>query len=258
MKTVITSFIATSLLLFSFQAWSASTKEEVLELKEQVSEMRKDLAEIKKMIKEIKSAPAPRAAPAAVAFKEQVVSVGSSPYKGNADAPVTMMEFSDYQCPYCSRNYREVLPRLEKEYIETGKLKFVIRENPIPSLHRNAKNASMAALCAGDQDKYWEMHNMLFENQRELDVDNLKAFAGKIGLDTATFSECLDSKKYEKRVNADVAMGAKLGVRGTPAFVLGLTDPDDTNKANMSVYIKGAQPFDNFKQAIDNLLESVE
>jgi protein-disulfide isomerase len=134
----------------------------------------------------------------------------------------------------------------------------VMRENPIPSLHRNAMNASLAALCAGDQDKYWEMHNMLFENQRELDVDNLKAFAGTIGLDTATFNECLDSKKYEKRINDEIAIGAKLGVRGTPGFVVGLTDPKDSDKANMTAYIKGAQSLDNFKQAVDGLLKSVE
>ena len=119
-------------------------------------------------------------------------------------------------------------------------------------------NASLAALCAGDQDKYWEMHDMLFDNQRELGVDNLKAFAATIGLDTAAFNECLDSKKYRNRVNGDIASGAKFGVRGTPGFVLGLTDPDDPDKANMSVYIKGAQSFDNFKQAIDGLLESAE
>ena len=167
------------------------------------------------------------------------MSIGLSPYKGKANATVTMVEFSDYQCPFCSRNYRDVMPTLETEYVDTGKLKFVMRENPIPSLHRNAMNASLAALCANDQDKYWEMHNILFENQRELGVDNLKTFAGTIGLDTASFNECLDSKKYQKRVNDDIASGTKFGVRGTPGFVIGLTDPDDPDKATMSVYIKG-------------------
>ena len=257
MKNTFKIFIAASLLLVSLSAWSASTKQEIIELKAQVAEMQKDLAEIKKLLKEgAARAPAPRAAPAG--FKEQVISIGPSPYKGKADATVTLVEFSDYQCPYCARNYRDVMPTLVTEYVDTGKLKFVMRENPIPSLHRNAMNASLAALCAGDQDKYWEMHNMLFENQRELGVDNLKTFAGTIGLDTATFNECLDSKKYEERINKEIALGTKLGVRGTPGFVIGLTDQNDPDKANMSVYIKGAQSLANFKQAIDDLLESSE
>jgi len=255
MKNTIIIFIATSLLLFSFPAWSASTKQEVQKLSEQVEAMQKDLAEIKKLIKEIKSAPAPRAAAAAPAFKEQVVSIGPSPYKGKADATVTLMEFSDYQCPFCARNYREVMPTLVKDYIDTGKLKFVMREMPIPSLHRNAMNASLAALCAGDQDKYWEMHNVMFEKQRELDADNLKTMAGNIGLESASFNECLDDKKHQKQVNTDIALGARLGVRGTPGFVLGLTDPKDTGKANMSVYVKGAKSLDHFKAVIDSLLE---
>jgi len=249
--------ISTSiLLLFSLSAWSASTNQEIIELRAQVDEMQKDLVEIKKMLKELKAAPPARAA--APDFKEQVVSIGTSPYKGKVDATVTLIEFSDYQCPYCARNYRDVVPTLEAEYIDTGKLKFVMRENPIPTLHKNAMNASMAALCAGDQDKYWEMHNVLFDNQKKLDAENLKFLAGAIGLDATKFNQCLDSNKYAKQIAADIASGSKIGVRGTPGFVLGLTDPNDPDKANMTIFIKGAQSLDSFKQAIDGLLESAE
>ena len=256
MKKPLLACMAISLLFVSFSSWSDSTKQEIQALSAQVAAMQKDLAEIKTLIKEIKTAPAPRAAKPA--FKEQIISIGSSPYKGKVDATVTLVEFSDYQCPFCARNYRDVMPTLVKEYVDTGKLKFVMRENPIPALHRNAMNASLAALCAGDQGKYWEMHNLLFDNQRELGVDNLKAFAGTIGLDTATFNECLDSEKYKEQINADIQSGKKLGISGTPGFVLGLTDPDDPDKALMSVFIKGAQSLDNFKAAIDELLESAE
>ena len=257
MKNNFIIFIAASLLLASLPAWSASTKQEIQELSAQVTEMQKDLAEIKKMLKDIKSAPAPRAA-AGSGFKEQVISIGTSPFKGKADATVTLVEFSDYQCPFCARNYRQVMPTLVKEYVDTGKLKFVMRENPIPSLHRNATNASLAALCAKDQDKYWEMHNIMFDNQREPDVANLKAFAGKIGLDAVTFDECLDSKKHDKQISADIASGVKLGISGTPGFFLGLTDPKDSDKAKMTVFIKGAKSLGNFKQEIDALLKSAE
>jgi protein-disulfide isomerase len=256
MRAFFTAVFAAALLLFSMAAWPASTKQEVIELKAQVAEMQKDLAEIKKLLQE--GARAPAAAAAAPAFKEQTVSIGTSPVKGDANAIVTLIEYSDYQCPFCARNYREVLPLLEKEYIETGKLKFVMRENPIPNLHRDAMGASQAALCAGDQGKYWEMHNLLFDNSKQLGVDNLKAFAGTIGLDTATFNECLDSKKHEKTVQADLASGAKLGVRGTPGFVLGLTDPKDPDKVNLKLFIKGAQGIDQFRASINDLLESAK
>jgi protein-disulfide isomerase len=256
MKNNFIIFIVASLLLVSFPAWSASTKQEIQELSAQVEEMQKDLAEIKKLLKEGARAPAAGAAPAA--FKEQVISIGPSPYKGKADATVTLVEFSDYQCPFCARNYRDVMPKLVTEYVDTGKLKFVMRENPLPSLHSNAMNASIAALCAGDQDKYWEMHDVLFENQRELGVDNLKAFAGDIGLDTATFNECLDNKNTVKQIRKDLASGAKLGVRGTPGFVLGLTDPSDPDKVNLTLFIKGAASIDQFRGSIDELIESVE
>ena len=172
------------LLFFTQSAWSASTKEEIQELKAQIAEVQKDLAEIKKLIKENAAAPAPRAAAPAVAFKEQVMSVADAPYMGKEDATLTLVEFSDYQCPYCARNYRDVFPpKLKSEYIDTGKVKFVMRENPILSIHSKAMGASIAALCAGEQGKYWDMHNMLFDNQRELAEDNLKAYAGTIGLD---------------------------------------------------------------------------
>ena len=255
MKNTFITFIVASLLLFSLSTWAASTKEEVIELRAQVEEMQKDLAEIKKLLKE--GARAPRAA-AGSAFKEQVISIGSSPVNGNADATVTLIEYSDYQCPYCARHYRAVMPILQEEYIDTGKLKFVMREYPLPTLHKDASNAAQAAMCAGKQGKYWEMHNLLFENQKELGVDSVKSFAGTIGLDTAAFNECLDNKEMVGPVRKDLASGAKLGMGGTPGFFLGLTDQGDPDKVDLSVQIKGAQSIDKFKASIDDLLESVE
>ena len=256
MKNFLISFIATSLLLFSLSAWSASTKQEVIELKAQVAEIQKDLAEIKKLLKEGARAPAARAKQPA--FQEQVISIGTSPTKGKADAPVTLVEYSDYQCPYCAKVYRDTLPLIQKEYVDTGKVRYVMREHPLEAMHQDAMNASLAALCAGDQGKYWEMHNLLFDNQRKLSVDDLKTYAGTIGIDTATFNECLDGKQHVEAVRQDLASGAKLGVRGTPGFVFGLTDPDDSDKVTMMKFLKGAQPVTSFRATIDALLKSVE
>jgi protein-disulfide isomerase len=220
MKNFLIVSVFACLLCFSVSAWPASTKEEIRALREQVAEMQKDLAEIKKMIKDGALAPAPPPANVTI-FKPQVKSIGSSPFKGAVDATVTRVEYSDYQCPYCARNYREVMPELLKEYADNGKLKFVMRENPIPSLHHNAVQASLGALCAKKQGKYGEMHDMLFDNQRQLSTDNLKAFAANLGLNTGQFDQCLDFKKFQKQINADIASGKKLGVSGTPGFVRG-------------------------------------
>ena len=254
MKFASVIVISASLLLYSLSAWPASTKEEVLALKEQVAEMQKDLAEIKKLLEEGARAPAAAAQPAG--FTPQIIALGDSPVKGNADAPVTLVEYSDYECPFCARVYRDVLPALQEEYIDSGKLKFVMREFPLANLHKNATNAAIAAQCAGNQDKYWEMHDVLYENQKELGVENLKALAAGIGLDSAQFNECLDGKETERQVRGDMASGAKLGVRGTPGFFLGLTDPSDPEKVNLTVFIRGAQSVDQFRASIDDLLKS--
>lgn len=252
--------IASTLVLLAGSAWSASTKQEVQELQSQVESLQKGQEDIKKDLEEIKKLlrEGAGAAPGQPAFKEQVVDVGLSPFKGDVGATVTLIEFSDYQCPFCSRHYREVLPTLEEEYVNTGKLKYVMRENPIASIHPDATNASLAALCAHNEGKYWEMHDIIFDNQQDLSVSTLKSFAVEIGLNATDFDSCLDSKKYEPWVNADLKSAGDVGVRGTPGFILGLTDPDDPDKAFMSVYIKGAQSLDNFKRAIDGLLDSVE
>jgi len=257
MKKTLLVAISAGMLLFSFPAWSDSTKEEVLQLRIQVTEIQKELAEIKQMIKD---AAAGARAPAArnAGFTQQSISIGDSPFKGKADAPVTVIEYSDYQCPFCARSYRDVMPILQEEYIDTGKVRFVMRENPLVSIHKDATNASIAALCAGDQGKYWEMHNQLFDNQKALAVDNLKSYAESIGLDTAEFNDCLDNKKTEEQVRADMASASKLGMAGTPGFFIGLTDGNDPDKVELSVYLRGAKPIDDFRASIDDLLNSVE
>lgn len=256
----ISKILFASVLAMAFVAqpvWAASTKDELADIKATQASMQKDLEEIKKLLKE--GARAPAAAPSQPGFKPSDVTLGdASPVIGDAGATVTLIEFSDYQCPFCSRHYREVMPTLVADYVDSGQLKYIMRENPIQSIHKSAMGASQAALCANDQGKYWEMHNLMFDNQRQLDVDTLKAHAVTIGLDSASFDSCLDDKKYEKQVNDDLADGRGFGVRGTPAFVLGITDPDDPNKVHMSQFINGAQSLDNFKRTIDQLLEEAE
>jgi len=239
--------------------WAASTKADLAELKGEVKglkegqvAMQKDLAEIKKLLEE-----GARAAPSKPAFKPTEVTIDDAPVLGAADAIVTLVEFSDYQCPFCRRHKDNVMPDLVKNFVDTGKLKYVMREFPL-AMHANAKGAAQAALCAGDQDQYWQMHDKMFENQRKLKVENLKAFGAELGLDSAVFDACLDDGKYAKQVSADLTTGGRMGITGTPAFVLGLTDPKDPNKANVTQFISGAQSLEKFTLTIEDLLKEAE
>ena len=147
------------------------------------------------------------------------------------------------------------MPQIESEYIKTGKVKYVALDFPLEAIHKNAFKAAEAARCASDQGKFWEMHDRLFANQQALAPNNLPQHAQAIGLDVPKFQTCLDSGKYAATVRKDLAEGQKAGVTGTPGFFLGITDPKD-QKVKVSRFLKGAQPYASFKEAIDSLLSS--
>ena len=143
------------------------------------------------------------------------------------------------------------MPQIEKEYIETGKMKHVFMDFPLP-MHSNAMKASQAGLCAGDQGKFWEMHDKLFANQQALKQEDLVKHAESLGLDTTKFKGCLDSGKHDEEIKNRIAEGQKAGISGTPAFLLGFIESDGKVKAVKKVV--GAQPYASFKAAIDELL----
>lgn len=160
---------------------------------------------------------------------------------GNANASVTIIEFSDFECPYCGKFFTETLPLIKQNYINTGKVKLVYRDFPL-SFHPDSEKAAEAAECAGEQSKYWEMHDKLFEDQTALSVDNLKQYAKDIGLDSAKFNSCLDSGKMSTEVQKDLADGQSYGVSGTPTFFIN------------GVELVGAQPYSAFDQVIKQAL----
>lgn len=147
------------------------------------------------------------------------------------------------------------MPQIEKNYIKTGKVKYVVRDFPIESIHPQAFKAHEAANCADEQGKYWEMHDRLYTNQRTLGLKALSGHAEAIGLDLPIFEKCLSSGKQEAEIREDMAEGVKAGVRGTPSFLLGLTGPN-ASKVKATQIIRGAQPYSRFKQAIERLLAS--
>jgi protein-disulfide isomerase len=236
---------------------AASTKKEVQALQEDVkalkqgqAAMQKDLADIKKLLE---GGAKPQAA--AKQFEPKEISVAGAPFLGDADAKVTLVEYSDYQCPFCNRHHVNTMPELIKNYVDTGKVKFVMREFPLTSLHPRAVAASLAALCSGDQGKYWEMQDVLFKNQRQMDDAQIRSYAESIGLDTDSFVACMDEGKYNEQVQKDLAEGRGLGISGTPSFAVGLTDPEDSNKLNVTNVLRGAKSYDSFVAAIEALLK---
>ena len=171
---------------------------------------------------------------------------------GDEDATVTLIEFTDFDCPFCVRHYEQVYPQIKKDYVETGKVKYELRNLPLVSLHPNADVAAEAANCAGKQNKFWEMHDLLFENQpsRGAVADpaaEMKKYAAQLGLNATQFASCLDNHETEAAVQADVAAGGSAGIDGTPGFwVVG---PDGQTKQ-----IVGAYPYETFKAAFDEML----
>jgi len=147
------------------------------------------------------------------------------------------------------------LPQIERDYIKTGKVKYVFRDLPLVSIHKQAFKAHEAANCAGDQGKYWEMHNQLFANQKKMRRKDLSAYAEAIGLKLSVFEGCLDTGKHEKEIRKDIASATDAGIRGTPTFLLGYTE-SDPSKVKAVRMLRGAQPYRQFKQAFDQLLAS--
>jgi len=259
MKAITTTlaFVALSLLFFAPLQAAAAKPDEMQALREEVQalargqeQMQKDLAEIKTLLEQ-----RARPAPGRPAFQPTDFTVGDSPALGAATAPVTLVEFSDYQCPFCKRHATTVMPDIIKEFVDTGKVRIVMREFPIENLHKDAKGAALAALCTREQGKYWQMHDVLFANQKALLPDDLKNYAATLGMDTVAFNRCLDEGKYAKQVAASIAEGQKLGISGTPSFVAGLTDKADPGKVRLTRFIRGAQPLSSFQQNLNELLQ---
>lgn len=171
---------------------------------------------------------------------------------GDPNAPVTIVEFSDFQCPFCRKFYKETLPQIKKDYIAAGKVKFVYRDFPLVQIHPGATPAAEGAECAKEQGKFWEMHDAIFDEQEkqgsgtvQFTALDVKKWAANIGLDAEKFNQCLDSGKYKQEVEKDIADGLAAGVNGTPAtFINGRL-------------VSGAQPFTAFKVIIDEELKKL-
>ena len=181
------------------------------------------------------------------------VSVGDNPSLGQVDAPVTMVEFTDYQCPYCKRFHDNTFPRLKEKYIDTGKLRYVTMDLPL-RFHQQARPAAHAARCAGEQDKFWQMREILFSNSRALQKEALVSYADELSLDTEAFQICLDDKRHQRGINQNIQVARGAGFTGTPSFIIGKV----INGQVSGAVLIGARSLAEFETQIQKLLPKVE
>lgn len=165
------------------------------------------------------------------------VPIDDDPIRGSQDAVITIIEFSDYECPFCRRWHQEVLPQIQAKYGD--QVRHVYRDFPLYSIHANAGPAAEAANCAGDQERYWEFSDLLFSGEIALGRAAYETYADDLNLDLDTFTQCLDDQRHKDEVDADFAFASELGVRSTPTFFIN------------GLAVVGAQPFEVFEQIID-------
>ena len=232
----------------------AALRREVQSLKAQQQAMERDLQAIKSLLQGLAGQRAQ--APDADSFVNKSIKLDGEPTRGDAAAKITVVEVSDYHCPFCRRQTLQVLPKLMADYVNNGKIKYVFVDYPIAQLHPDAFKSHEAAACAGDQGKYWQMHDLLFTNSPARDAAQLTANANLIGVDTKKFEACLNGGNggtHAAAIRESVARMQQLGVDGTPLTLIGLTPaPGAPMKIVSSVY--GAKPYPEFKAAVDAAL----
>ncbi|MEP6916925.1 MAG: DsbA family protein, partial [Acidobacteriota bacterium] len=227
----------------------AALKREVQALKAQQAAMERDLQTIKALLQQLAGGTAAQADP----FVSKSITLADAQSKGNAAAKITVVEVSDYHCPYCRRQTLQTMPQLMADYVNSGKVKYVFVDYPIAQLHPDAFKSHEAANCAGEQGKYWQMHDILFTNSPAKEASQLVEEATMVGLDAGKFSACLGSGRHAPAINSSIARMRQLGVDGTPLTLIGVTPaPGAPMKIVSSVY--GAKPYAEFKAAIDEAL----
>lgn len=184
----------------------------------------------------------------------KTLDIGKAPIYGNREAGIAIVEFSDYQCSYCARHYTQTFPQLDKQYIESGKVQYIAKQFPL-DFHAKAKGAAIAALCLSEQkpEVYWQAHGQLFKQSVKLDNDGYLELAKQYSLDTEQFEQCLNSDEIVNKVDQDIAGGKKMGIRGTPAFLIGKVENGRVVDGQL---LSGARAFASFADTIDRLLAS--
>jgi protein-disulfide isomerase len=180
--------------------------------------------------------------------KAKLADLSGVPMLGSKSAPITIVEYTDYQCPYCQHFHVTAFAEIKKAYIDTGKVRFFSKDMPL-DFHPNAMRAAMAARCAGEQGKFWQLRDTMGDNPNSLDMEHIVGFAGTLKMDTVALRACIDSGKYKERVQGDVLEGMRVGANGTPTFIVGKSVGNGVD----GELVVGAMPFQMFDLKLKEL-----
>jgi protein-disulfide isomerase len=225
-------------------------RQEVQALKADQQRILAELAEIKALLRERAAAPPPAAGPTPAAL--QSINVHGEPFRGASGARVAIMEYSDFDCSFCARYATQIYPKLDADYIRTGRVKYFFRDLPLP-VHPDAPFKARLARCAAEQGKFWEVHDRLFADQRGLDAPGIGQLSRDLGLDAGALQACADSGKYAEGIRLSARSAERLGIMGTPAFVVG-TLGSDGQVLTVAKVLVGAPTYEGFRELLDGLL----
>jgi protein-disulfide isomerase len=231
---------------------SAQSREDIgrrLERVEQsLSNLQKEILQLNKLLRS--ALPPPPVSPISATH----IKIDDAPTKGAATAKIALIEYSDFECPFCGQHANTSYREIQKQFVDTGKIRYVFRHLPLEKLHPRARQAAQAAECARDENRFWEFHDLLFENQKTLSSADLEKYASALNLNTSEFKACLTSEKTAQRIDDSLAEAASLSLTGTPAFLIGQIESDGTVRA--TTRISGAHPYEMFRDALDDALQS--
>lgn len=222
----------------------AQLREDVQTLKTQQQQILEGLNDLKKLLKG-NGGPPPVTAP-------EKMSVAGESFRGEARAMVAIIEYADFECPFCRRFEQETYPQIRDAYVKTGKVRYFYRDMPLP-FHQHSMPAARAAHCAAEQGKQWEMHDSLFTGPPSLNPPDIDTRAGQVGLDVAKLNACINSERFAAAIQHSVAEATGMQISGTPTFLIGILGPQG-ELMTVKKTIVGAVPFQSFKAAIDPLL----
>jgi protein-disulfide isomerase len=217
---------------------------------EQAQQILDELKAIRKTLETRPAAPAQPPAPAPVDDKVSMAFPPGGFSVGKENAPLVLVEYTDYQCPFCQRYHNDSFAQIKTNFIDTGKVRYISRDFPLP-FHENARRSATAARCAAEQGKFWELRHTMIVNANQLQADKLGGYAQAASMDVPKFQACVDSDKYRAAIDKDIAEGSAVGVSGTPSFVLGRVE----NGQLQGVRMVGAMPYAQFEAKIQDMLK---
>lgn len=238
-------------------ACAQSNSEETTQMRKEIAELKEERQRLMEQIRQLQGdQPIKSISPAKPQLPfDMDINPNNTEAKGSRGARVAIIEFSDFQCSYCLSYVNQTFPQIDKDYIKTGKVKYFFRNLPLTDGHPNAFRAAEAAHCAAEQGKFWEAHDRFFAHQDTLNPNDWPQHAQALGLNTTKFNQCLDSGKYDDEINNDVDDAQRVGINGTPAFLIGVIAPN-SSKITVQKIMMGAEAYDSFKKALDELLST--